>query len=592
MKPQWWHVTQLIAVAALAFGANLGGPKLWDEDEPRNAACALEMLDRADWVVPYFNGEVRDHKPVLLYWLMMVSYSICGENEFAARLPSACFALGTVLLTYSMGRRMFGASTGLLAGTVLATTLMFVVASRAATPDSVLIFLSTAALAIYVNAVWRRDANDSLERPHDWFPTDRRAVVILYAVMGLAVLAKGPVGFLLPTAVIGMFLLVQTLPTRRARVAGDWTDVIASLLRPFHPMHFVRTCVRMKLWIGLLAILVVALPWYVHVTLRSNWEWTRGFFLEHNLGRATRTMENHGGPPVLYYVVALSCGFFPWSAFLGPWFVDLKDDWRNTRFRAARTFALCWVGVYLGLFSLASTKLPSYITPCYPALALLIGHFLERLGQGRVRLHKNWLAASCVTLAFVGIAIAVGVPLAATQLLPGTAWLGTFGLVLLFGAVLLYAQLNLERHQAFVRLMATVAVVFVTLMFGVGANKVSEHQQIQDLIAKLNSESEQPVVAAFAGFRSSWVFYTRQTIPQFHQGHAAEAQAFLEAGNDHFLIVPRTEVKALEERLSLQVVSEVDWFLERDSLLLVKRDNQTTLTPIAQQSSDQSTAKR
>src|SRR5262245_65129288 len=135
--------------------SNLGGPRLWDRDEPRNAGCAREMLAANNWVVPIFNGELRAHKPVLLYWCIMASYLGLGVNELAARLPSALCAIGSVICVYRMGRRLFGPRAGLWAGIALATSLMFVVAGRAATPDALLIFCITLALTIYVFGTFR-----------------------------------------------------------------------------------------------------------------------------------------------------------------------------------------------------------------------------------------------------------------------------------------------------------------------------------------------------------------------------------------------------------------------------------------------------
>jgi 4-amino-4-deoxy-L-arabinose transferase-like glycosyltransferase len=132
------------------FFTNLGGPRLWDDDEPRNATCAREMLARGDWIVPTFNSELRTDKPALLYWLMMGSYSLFGATEFAARFPSALLAVGTALMTYHLGRLLFRPQVGLWAGMIMATNLMFAVSARAATPDSTLIFFTTLALLIYV----------------------------------------------------------------------------------------------------------------------------------------------------------------------------------------------------------------------------------------------------------------------------------------------------------------------------------------------------------------------------------------------------------------------------------------------------------
>ena len=144
------HLILIAAVAAVVMFTNLGGPRLWDRDEPRNAGAAWEMLARHDWVVPWFNGELRAHKPVLLYWCIMAAYSCCGVNEFAARLPSALCAVGSVLCVYRIGRRLFGLNAGVWSGIALATSLMFVVAGRAATPDSLLIFCTTLSLMIFV----------------------------------------------------------------------------------------------------------------------------------------------------------------------------------------------------------------------------------------------------------------------------------------------------------------------------------------------------------------------------------------------------------------------------------------------------------
>ena len=92
------HLCWLILLASVVFLTQLGEAKLWDRDEPRNARCAWEMLDRQDWVVPTFNDELRTHKPILLYWLTMSSYIVFGVNEFGARFASAFLAIGTVLL--------------------------------------------------------------------------------------------------------------------------------------------------------------------------------------------------------------------------------------------------------------------------------------------------------------------------------------------------------------------------------------------------------------------------------------------------------------------------------------------------------------
>jgi len=143
---RWRWLIVVAAIAWLVFFTNLGGTRLWDRDEPRNAQCAWEMLSRRDWVVPTFNGELRGHKPALLYWLIMSAYWMFGKTEFAARFWSAMLSVGSCVLAADLIRRHTAGWAPLLSGAMLATSLMFGVAARAATPDAALIFCVTAAL--------------------------------------------------------------------------------------------------------------------------------------------------------------------------------------------------------------------------------------------------------------------------------------------------------------------------------------------------------------------------------------------------------------------------------------------------------------
>src|SRR5262249_27299954 len=148
------------------------------------------------------------------------------------------------------------------------------------------------------------------------------AVVAMYGAMGLGVLAKGPVGLVLPTAVIGMFLLIVRLP-KRAEGAEAWSvpSFLMQVLAPFEPQHFVRTCWSIRPLTAIFAAAVGALPWYWGVGLATNGEFLRSFFWEHNLGRATASMEHHSGT-IFFYPLTILVGFFPWSVFAVPLAID------------------------------------------------------------------------------------------------------------------------------------------------------------------------------------------------------------------------------------------------------------------------------
>ena len=172
---------------------------MWDRDEPRNAGCAREMMHES-WIVPTFNGELRALKPPLFYWALMLSFSVLGVSEFAARFWSAILAVGTALLTFHLGKHLLGARVGFLAALILVTNLMFMVSSRAATQDSLLTFLTTGATLVFARHVTagRRLTSGGV-----------KSLGLVYLLLALATLAKGPVGLLLPGATMGLFLALQ-----------------------------------------------------------------------------------------------------------------------------------------------------------------------------------------------------------------------------------------------------------------------------------------------------------------------------------------------------------------------------------------------
>jgi len=573
------HVGIILAVAAVVLFTNLGGSRLWDRDEPRNAGCALEMMQRGDWGVPVFNAELRAHKPVLLYWLIMSAYHAFGVNEFAARFWSAALAVGTALATYGIGRRMFDARVGLWAAVSLLSSLMFAMAGRIATPDSTLIFLSTAALLVYVLGAFPADGT--------YFPRRWATVAAMYGLMGLAVLAKGPVGAVLPTAVIGMFLLIVRLP-EMARPAGQpaWRWWLSRCLRPFAPRHFLRTCWSMRPLTAILIVLAVAGPWYAWVGWRTDGEFLRVFFWDHNLGRAAQPMEGHSGGP-WFYPVAILVGFFPWSVFAAPIVADVAARVRRSESWAAGcVFAVCWIGVYVGLFSLARTKLPSYVTPCYPALALLTACFIRHWTRGAAAGWSRWPAAAVVTLGLVGLVIVVAIPLVSRQYLPGETWLAAIGLIPLAGAVLAFSFQRGQRFPQAAWTVAATAVAFTTALFGWTAARVDRHQQNHLLLAAIERAGGNPRVGAFGRLEPTWIFYGGRPIDELtlDAGDGEEAGTspwkpkprplaaeFFGQGQDRFIITTDRRWNQLRAALPPQaaVVAECPLFLRRERLLLV-----------------------
>ena len=500
------HILLLLAVgSALAFPF-LAAPSLWDDDEGVNAECAREMAEAGTWIVPVFNWELRTAKPVLLYWLLRASYDAFGTNEFAARLPSALAYLGSILLTYSLGRRMLDPATGLLAGVIAASTLELVKLGRAVTPDSTLVFC----LLLYFWAFWRGHDNGG-----------RRWFVPCGVASGLAMLAKGPVGLLLPAAVVGFHLLQH-------RELGRMLD--------------------RRMTGGVAAWILVAVPWYGLVTAETRGEWTRAFFLKENLGRSTEPMESHGGP-WLYYLPVLAVFLAPWSSFL---LATLRDAWLRAKAggpeaRALR-FLLVWVAVVVVGFSLSATKLPHYVAPAYPALAILTAAFLVRWVRDAAM--PGWATAlGAAGFAITGLAVLLGLLLAGGRMeywdfarnlrdfegLEAWAWIGLLP-VGGGGAFAWFARRGGRRPAVAVLVVSTVA--FVGLLAAYPPVVVDRSKAAKELVAESGARDLHRDVR-LAGYEyapPSLTFYAARRVDRLTTPE--EAAAFLAMPHPSFLFVP------------------------------------------------------
>lgn len=620
------HVGLLLAVTATVYFTNLGAAKLWDRDEPRNAGCAREMLERGDWVTPYFNGELRTHKPVLAYWLMMSAYGLFGVNEFAARFWSAALGVGTSLASYVIVRRLFSPQVGLWAGLAMGTSVMFCLASRAATPDACLIFCSTMAILCYVVGTFRDSTHDGefqppqTRAPGRFFPAWPMAA-LMYAWMGLGMLAKGPVGLILPTAVVGMFLLVMRLPrmdkqqaaavAARPRwsrwhtllvlalvvelflldraIGGMKTFALAAvvaigyglarpeslcrrLIRPFAPRHFLRTCWQMRPITALAVSLAIAAPWYVWVGLRTDGAWLEGFFLKHNIGRATEAFEGHDGT-FLFYPFSALAGCFPWSILLVTAVIAAirgirrRDDWL-----IGYLFSACWIGVYMGMFSLARTKLPSYVTPAYPALATMIGALIVQWIRNPDLVGKWAARAAFGALGAAGMVIAVALPVAAHQYLPGEMWLGLVAIVPLAAAVSGYVFTQRRQPAWAAGCIAACAALLLTTAFGYIGVRVSRHQPIQKVLACIEDSSDHAKLASFLAREPSWIFYSGQSIPAVGHRRPDDAGRFL-SDPDAFVLTNDRGLAKLRPHLppDVEVIARERFFLKKYDLVVLGR---------------------
>ncbi|MFN2509013.1 MAG: ArnT family glycosyltransferase [Chthoniobacterales bacterium] len=327
---------------------------LIDRDEPRFAEASREMLERGDYVIPYFNNRYRFDKPPLTYWCQTVSYRLFGENDFAARFPSTIAASLTALLLLAWGRRLGSERLGWWAAIIFTLCAQTFVHGKAAVADMWLVLFMTAAhwagyelLRDRLRTGEHRTSNAQAARPKVcwWW--------IFYIALALAFLAKGPIGWmpLLTVAATRLFLADAQLNRRFLFFTG-----------------------------GLCTLSIVAL-WGIPALARTNGEFFDIGIGRHVLERSVVAMEGHGANSVWSYLSTLPfyfalvfLSFFPWS-FKLPWLT--RTLWR--RRDPLDNYLVVGIAIFFVMFTLIKTKLPHYTLPAFPLLALLFAKAMEGL---------------------------------------------------------------------------------------------------------------------------------------------------------------------------------------------------------------------
>jgi len=378
-------VYMLLALSLLLFVPKLGMPLL-DPDEGLYAEIAREMLTSGDWVIPHVNGLPYLEKPPLYFWLTALTFQLFGPSEWATRLWSAISALGTVLLTWRIGRRLYGAPAGLMAGVVVATVVGNALYVRRASTDQLFVFCLTLAMYGFL-----RDA----ERPD----RGRARFLLFYLGAALGVLAKGFLGVVFPVLIVGLGLATVRRLGPRSSVPLGWRE-----------LNLVR---------GTALFAIIAVPWHALVAWRSPMLFNF-YVVDNHLLRfldARRYVEDDVPSSTAAFLVASFLWAFPWSVFT----LARRDPDRSPRGRW-RPVVVIWLVAVVGLFALSRFKHEYYALPAFPALAVLVGAaWTSGRDIGR------WLVIGLVGCGAVGIwALWVGAELTPAQALSGLAELNAY----------------------------------------------------------------------------------------------------------------------------------------------------------------------
>ncbi|MHB8902269.1 MAG: ArnT family glycosyltransferase, partial [Thermoguttaceae bacterium] len=472
-----------------------------------------------------YNGAMFPDKPPLMFWMMMGGMEVFGRTELAVRFWSAVLAVGTTLITYHIGRLLFDGKTGLWAGLIVCTSLIFTVSARAATVDSALTFLTSVGFLVFVAAgIGRRpereDATvvESTLSPSWYAPRGWLVHAGIWASMSVAVLAKGPIGLLLPMASIGLFLMIMN-ERRRAALAGGpatgpaWKSGLMATLRTWTPVNFVRSLWQLRPITGIAVVSLIALPWFVWVGMRDEL-WLEQFFARFNLRPFSEPILGHSGP-IWYHVPGILIGFFPWSVFAVPVLIHwLEGVKRKDRQQAGYVLVACWFGVNFVFWSICKTKLPHYPLPAYPALALATAAFVVNWMADPQRWSRGWLSGALGISMAVGLAMAVGLPVAAALVAPGEEIIGVVGLILLAGSALSLWYYRRGRYERVVPVYALTAVVFLAAIFNFMALRIDRHQFSRELVAVLRAEAGTARgLISYRFTQKSLIYYSQNPVP-------------------------------------------------------------------------------
>ena len=394
----------LVAIVVIWFG-NLEYRKLIKPDEGRYAEIPREMVVSGDWVTPRLNDLKYFEKPPLQYWATAVAYEVFGEHQWTSRLWAALTGLAGVLLVGFAGARLFGRETGIYAALILGSSSLYALIAHINTLDmGVTFFITLGILSLLIsqqlsgsleNRREQAEPQGAAERAtrHTSTVGEERAstqrsgsdaqqvikaarnwMLLAWAAMALAVLSKGLMGVILPGAALFLY------------------SVLNRDLRIWLRMHWVS---------GLLMFLLVAAPWFVLV-MRANPEFFQFFFIHEHFERFTTKV--HGRyQPWHYFVPVLLMGMLPWTLLMAD---ALLRTWRGSAAQArtfsAERFLLVWAVFIYFFFTISSSKLPSYLLPMFPALALLMGKQLAAMPTRRA----FWLLVPAVPVLIALLLIA------------------------------------------------------------------------------------------------------------------------------------------------------------------------------------------
>jgi 4-amino-4-deoxy-L-arabinose transferase-like glycosyltransferase len=505
----------LVALVALVVGIDNMGRPLANPDEGRYSEISREMAASGDWITPRLNGIKYFEKPPLQYWASAISIKLFGANEYAARLYVALAGFATLALVGWLARRLWDADTALASIIALACSPYFMALGGIVTLDMGLTLWTTATLFAFLAAEHVR------ERPR----AQRLWMLCAWAAMALAVLSKGLIGIVFAGAAVFLVMVLR----RDGRVID-----------------------RLHLIPGLAVFFAIAAPWFIAVSM-ANEEFAQFFFFHEHfarfLTRAHRRVE-----PWWYFLPMVACGFLPWM-FAMP--AAVMAAWREEAGRAFQPLRiiLAWSAFVVLFFSASGSKLPAYVLPAFPPLALVLGRYLLWAPPRRLAL---W-SALAIPVGIALIVMAWRVPLGAKDdwtrglYVAAQPWAVAAAATFLAGVVA--ATLLLLRNRRWHALVVTALASLVVIDCGEEAyEELTPRQSGIEVAARMK-----PLITAQTQLYS--VGHYEQTVP-FYLGRTLSLWDY----EDEFEVGQKAEARFAKRDLH---EFEPEWLLQKDALAIM-----------------------
>ena len=467
----------VLVTAMFLYFAGIGSYPLLDPDEGRYAEIPREMLESGDFITPQLNYVKYFEKPPLFYWITAGSMALFGQKEWAVRLVPAVAGLLTLLLIMGLGKRFFDARTGVMAAWIYLTSVIPTVLARLPIIDGVFSLILTATWGTW----WLGYKVETKRSKRIWYCT-------AWACLGLAVMTKGIAAIALTGLIVGGFIICRR----------DWYALLSFAWVP-----------------GLLIFAVIVVPWHWAVSAENP-----GFFHFYIVVQHfARLVSQEHAKPFWFFIAIFPFGMLLWVAFFFP---AVAKSFRKAFevIRSPRTgrgegegilFLVIWVLGVIGLFSVSSCKLIPYILPAYPAMALLMAHFVR--GQALMKRSVLWGAAILAILLLVSAGILVPVvmrqdALSMAELLPAIR-VGQAGLI--FGGILLLVSLFKRRLVPFATGFAMVLLFPAMLMV---VPSVAKYRKVGGFIKAMPRPLPQEIrIAEWRNYDQALSFYSgRRTI--------------------------------------------------------------------------------